>query len=239
MRIVLGVLEPDRGEVRWRGRPVDAATRARFGYMPEERGLYPKMRVRDQLVYFARLHGLARRRRGARGRRAGSSGSGSTERAGDRVETLSLGNQQRVQLAAALVHDPELLVLDEPFSGPRPGRRRRAQRRAARARATPACRSCSPATSSSSSSACARRWRSSSDGRARGRRAASRSCASAAARGDHVRVPVAGDGDGAGSPRVPGAERGRRAGARGVLVRLADGAEPDRVLDAARARRAR
>ena len=57
MRIVLGVLAPDRGEVRCDGAPVDFATRARFGYMPEERGLYPKMRVRDQLVYFARLHG--------------------------------------------------------------------------------------------------------------------------------------------------------------------------------------
>jgi ABC-2 type transport system ATP-binding protein len=57
MRIVLGVLEPDRGEVRWQGRAVDAATRRRFGYMPEERGLYPKMHVRDQIVYFARLHG--------------------------------------------------------------------------------------------------------------------------------------------------------------------------------------
>ena len=116
MRIVLGVLEPDRGEVRWRGRPVDIETRRRFGYMPEERGLYPKMRVRDQLEYFARLHGLP----------AGEAGSaagywierlGVAERAGDRVEQLSLGNQQRVQLAAALVHDPEVLVLDEPFSG--------------------------------------------------------------------------------------------------------------------------
>src|SRR5688572_29099621 len=60
MRIVLGVLDPDAGAVRWRDAPIDAATRARFGYMPEERGLYPKMRVHDQLVYFARLHGLAR-----------------------------------------------------------------------------------------------------------------------------------------------------------------------------------
>ena len=59
MRIILGVLEPDAGEVRWRGQPVDLATRARFGYMPEERGLYPKMRVRDQLAYFASLHGLS------------------------------------------------------------------------------------------------------------------------------------------------------------------------------------
>jgi len=116
MRIVLGVLEPDAGQVLWQGRPIDAATRRRFGYMPEERGLYPKMRVRDQLVHFARLHGLA----------AGDAHTaaeawmerlGLTERAGDRVETLSLGNQQRVQLGVALVHDPEVLVLDEPFSG--------------------------------------------------------------------------------------------------------------------------
>jgi ABC-2 type transport system ATP-binding protein len=116
MRIVLGVLEPDRGEVRWRGRPVDIETRRRFGYMPEERGLYPKMRVRDQLEYFARLHGLAP---GAAAEAAGYwiERLGVAERAGDRVEQLSLGNQQRVQLAAALVHDPEVLVLDEPFSG--------------------------------------------------------------------------------------------------------------------------
>jgi ABC-2 type transport system ATP-binding protein len=116
MRIVLGVLEPDRGEVRWRGRPVDAETRRRFGYMPEERGLYPKMRVRDQLEYFARLHGLT-------AAEAGNAAGywierlGVADRADDRVEALSLGNQQRVQLAAALVHNPEVLVLDEPFSG--------------------------------------------------------------------------------------------------------------------------
>jgi ABC-2 type transport system ATP-binding protein len=116
MRIVLGVLEPDAGEVRWRGRPCDAADRARFGYMPEERGLYPKMRVADQLVHFARLHGLDR----AAARAAADrwlERLGLAEVAARRTETLSLGNQQRAQLAAALVHDPELLVLDEPFSG--------------------------------------------------------------------------------------------------------------------------
>jgi ABC-2 type transport system ATP-binding protein len=116
MRIILGVLAPDRGEVRFRGTVVDSAMRSRFGYMPEERGLYPKMRVRDQLVYLARLHGLSASAAGESAERW-IDRLGITERAGDRVEELSLGNQQRVQLAAALVHDPELLVLDEPFSG--------------------------------------------------------------------------------------------------------------------------
>jgi len=116
MRIILGVLAPDRGEVLFDDRPVGFEERVRFGYMPEERGLYPKMRVRDQLIYMARLHGID-------GSAAGRAADrwietlGLTERAGDRVEALSLGNQQRVQLAAALVHDPDLLVLDEPFSG--------------------------------------------------------------------------------------------------------------------------
>jgi len=116
MRIVLGVLAGDAGEVRWQGRPVDPAVRARIGYMPEERGLYPKMRVRDQLVHLARLHGATRRDAQAATDRWVER-LGLADRAGDRVEALSLGNQQRVQLAAALVHAPDLLVLDEPFSG--------------------------------------------------------------------------------------------------------------------------
>jgi ABC-2 type transport system ATP-binding protein len=113
MRIILGVLAADRGEVLFRSAPVDFETRRRFGYMPEERGLYPKMRVRDQLVYLARLHGNDE----PAAADAWIERLGLTERAKDRVEELSLGNQQRVQLAAALVHEPDLLVLDEPFSG--------------------------------------------------------------------------------------------------------------------------
>ncbi len=116
MRIALGVLAPDSGEVRWDGRPLDLAMRRRIGYMPEERGLYPKMKVGDQLVYLARLHGLGT----AAARSAMEHWTqvlGIDARRGDEVQKLSLGNQQRVQLAAALVHDPDILVLDEPFSG--------------------------------------------------------------------------------------------------------------------------
>jgi ABC-2 type transport system ATP-binding protein len=116
MRIILGVLTPDSGNVLIDGAPVTAGDRRRFGYMPEERGLYPKMKVAEQLVYLARLHGLspasARRNTDDLLERLDL-----TARAGDAVESLSLGNQQRAQIAAALVHDPEFLVLDEPFSG--------------------------------------------------------------------------------------------------------------------------
>jgi ABC-2 type transport system ATP-binding protein len=116
MRIVLGVLAPDAGEVRWRGGPIGVEERRRIGYMPEERGLYPKMRVRDQLVYMARLHGVEPEAAAAAAERW-MQRLEIAERAEDPVEALSLGNQQRVQLAVALVHEPELLILDEPFSG--------------------------------------------------------------------------------------------------------------------------
>jgi ABC-2 type transport system ATP-binding protein len=116
MRIALGVLEADGGEVRWRGKVVDGIARRRFGYIPEERGLYPKMRVLEQLVYLARLHGVSRAAARSRGLEILEI-LGVATRSKDRVESLSLGNQQRVQLAAALVHEPDVLVLDEPFSG--------------------------------------------------------------------------------------------------------------------------
>ncbi len=116
MRIALGVLSADAGQVLLGGRPVDLEVRRRIGYMPEERGLYPKMRVGQQLAYLARLHGLSR----AEADRAvvrWTTRLGIADRIDDPVSALSLGNQQRVQLAAALVHDPSVLVLDEPFPG--------------------------------------------------------------------------------------------------------------------------
>jgi ABC-2 type transport system ATP-binding protein len=116
MRIVMGVDDADDGEVRWKGATVDRHDRSRFGYMPEERGLYPKTPALRQLTYLGRLHGLERADAAARSR-AWLDRFGLAERMDEPVEKLSLGNQQRVQLAASLVHDPELLVLDEPFSG--------------------------------------------------------------------------------------------------------------------------
>ncbi|HEV7647234.1 MAG TPA: ATP-binding cassette domain-containing protein [Actinophytocola sp.] len=116
MRIVLGMLAPDAGEVRVGGARVTPETRRRMGYLPEERGLYPRMRVHDQLVYLAELRGLD---------------VNDAHRAADRwttrlglrdardvpVQRLGPGAQQRARLAAALVHDPDVLVLDEPFAG--------------------------------------------------------------------------------------------------------------------------
>jgi ABC-2 type transport system ATP-binding protein len=116
MRIILGVLAPHGGTVTWRGEPVTQAVRQRFGYMPEERGLYPKMKVAEQVVWLGQLHGLSLADAKASTARLLDKLE-LTERAGDRLEALSLGNQQRVQVAAALVHDPDVLILDEPFSG--------------------------------------------------------------------------------------------------------------------------
>jgi ABC-2 type transport system ATP-binding protein len=116
MRIVLGVLGDEGGTVTLDGSPVTHADRRRFGYMPEERGLYPKMKVLEQIVYLARLHGYSKPDATTRAR-ALLEQLGLGERLDDNVETLSLGNQQRAQIAAALVHDPQVLILDEPFSG--------------------------------------------------------------------------------------------------------------------------
>ncbi|MDQ1366283.1 MAG: type transport system ATP-binding protein [Acidimicrobiaceae bacterium] len=116
MRAVFGIAQPERGEVRWRGRKIDPDDLVRFGYMPEERGLYPSMRVLDELVYLGRLHGMTPHAAAA-GARHWLEVLNLGDRADSQVDSLSLGNQQRVQLAAALLHDPEVLILDEPFSG--------------------------------------------------------------------------------------------------------------------------
>ena len=116
MRIILGVLRADAGNVRWDGGALDMALRRRIGYMPEERGLYPRMKVGEQLTYLARLHGLSTVAATA-AMEKWTEVLGVATRRGDEVEKLSLGNQQRVQLASALIHEPDILVLDEPFSG--------------------------------------------------------------------------------------------------------------------------
>ncbi|MGB8020383.1 MAG: ATP-binding cassette domain-containing protein [Candidatus Nanopelagicales bacterium] len=116
MRCIFGLLDAEAGTITYEGRRLTTATRQAFGYMPEERGLYPRMRVLPQLVHFARLAGMS----------AGEAAKASAawlerlelaERSAARVEQLSHGNQQRVQLAVALVHGPDVLILDEPFSG--------------------------------------------------------------------------------------------------------------------------
>ncbi len=116
MRIILGLLTPDAGTVTRGGEPLTAEARHQFGYMPEERGLYPKMKVLEQVVYFARLNGFGKADATEKAT-ALLTELGLGERLGDNIEALSLGNQQRAQIAASLVHDPEVLILDEPFSG--------------------------------------------------------------------------------------------------------------------------
>ncbi len=116
MRSIFGLVAPDHGTISWKGKPAEHASRRQFGYLPEQRGLYPKMKIGDQVSYFAQLKGVSPRE-------AQTKTSTILEmldlgdRVSDPLEALSHGNQQRVQLAVALVHEPELLILDEPFNG--------------------------------------------------------------------------------------------------------------------------
>ena len=116
MRAIMGLVALDRGDVAWRGGAVDGRVRRRFGYMPAERGMYQRMGVRDHLVYYGRLSGFDEAA-AVRSTDLWLERLGLADRADDPVQTLSSGNQQRVQLALALLNEPELLVLDEPFSG--------------------------------------------------------------------------------------------------------------------------
>jgi ABC-2 type transport system ATP-binding protein len=198
--------------------------------MPEERGLYPKMRVRDQLVYLARLHGID-----ANAARRAADGwierLGLTDRAGDRVEQLSLGNQQRVQLAAALVHDPALLVLDEPFSGLDPVGVDVLSGVLSDYAATGV-----PVVFSSHQLELVERLCEAVAIIKDGRLVASGAVEELRDRGTdrrHVRVAVQVEGDDW-LARAPGAEVVDR-DPRGTLVALRDGATPEAVLDAARA----
>ena len=116
LRIMLGVLSPDRGQVRYNGRPVGEQDRRQWGYMPQERGLYPGMPAGDQVTHFGRLHGLSRRDATSKAH-ALLAELGLEDRWNDRTDKLSGGMQQRLQLATSLVHDPSVIVLDEPFAG--------------------------------------------------------------------------------------------------------------------------
>ena len=115
IRIILGIMKSDAGRAEWDGRPI-VRENVRFGYMPEERGIYMKEKVFEQLVYFGMLHRMTKADASAAARRW-LERLGITEYADYFAEKLSKGNQQKVQLIVTLLHDPELIILDEPFSG--------------------------------------------------------------------------------------------------------------------------
>jgi ABC-2 type transport system ATP-binding protein len=116
MRMILDILRPDSGSITWNGRDVREVPRWNWGYLPEERGLYPKMRVDEQLLFLARLNGLSKQA-------AEKELTDWLERfqisanRKKKIEELSKGNQQKVQFLATILHDPTILIMDEPFSG--------------------------------------------------------------------------------------------------------------------------
>ena len=116
MRIVLDILRPDSGTIAWNGRPNTEVSRDTWGYLPEERGLYAKMKVLDQLVFFAKLHGV-KPKESVRETREWLERFRIPEYADRRAEQLSKGNQQKIQFIAAILHDPQVLLMDEPFTG--------------------------------------------------------------------------------------------------------------------------
>ncbi len=116
MRIVLDILRPDSGTVTWNGRANTELPRETWGYLPEERGLYAKMKVLDQLVFFAKLHGV-KPKAAERETREWLERFRIPEYADRRAEQLSKGNQQKIQFIAAILHDPQVLLMDEPFTG--------------------------------------------------------------------------------------------------------------------------
>lgn len=116
IRMILDIIRPDSGEISWNGQPVNEIPRKAWGYLPEERGLYPKMVVEDQLIFLARLYGTSKEV-AQRELNYWLERFQITEYRRKRVEELSKGNQQKIQFLAAILHDPQILIMDEPFSG--------------------------------------------------------------------------------------------------------------------------
>ncbi|WP_066394628.1 ABC transporter ATP-binding protein [Neobacillus mesonae] len=115
-RMILGLLDPSAGEISWDGLPLNYSTSHLVGYLPEERGLYPKLKVRDQIVYLSRLRGM-QKKEALKELRFWLETFKVPEYENKKVEELSKGNQQKIQFIAAVIHKPRLLILDEPFSG--------------------------------------------------------------------------------------------------------------------------
>lgn len=115
-RMILGLLDASSGNVTWNGGGIDYSTSHLIGYLPEERGLYPKLKVKEQLVYLARLRGMDKRV-AVRELNKWLDRFKIPEYSDKKVEELSKGNQQKIQFIAAVLHNPQLLILDEPFSG--------------------------------------------------------------------------------------------------------------------------
>lgn len=116
MRMVLGLIYPDSGRIVWDGKENHPKLNQLMGYLPEERGLYPKVRVSEQLIYLAQLRGM-KAKQAERSLKNWLERFGVPEYYDKRIEELSKGNQQKIQFIASVIHDPQILLMDEPFSG--------------------------------------------------------------------------------------------------------------------------